>query len=224
MTSPGRLAAPHVAILEDHRLLSASLKAALEADGYQVSVPSLTVFGEVADALAADPPDVALLDLDLGDFGSGEDLLPVLRDCGTRVIVVSSGPDEAAGRCLRSGARGWVPKSASFDELLSAISKEAAGENSLGPTERERLIDHSRRHHQLTREALAPFQSLTKREADVLGMLMQGIPVDRIAAESYVTVATVRTQVRAILTKLEVNSQLEAVSKANRAGWANLQR
>lgn len=220
MTAPGPLGPPHVVIIDDHELLSASLKAALEADGYRVTVPPLTGFGEVTDALADCAPDVALLDLDLGDFGSGEDLLPVLLDCGARVIVVSATADAAAaGRCLRSGARGWVPKSASFDELLSAISKEAIGEESLDTSERWRLIDAWRRSQAAEEEALAPFDRLTDRESAVLRMLMDGITVDRIATESYVSVSTVRTQVRSILMKLGVNSQLEAVAKAGRAGW-----
>lgn len=225
MTAPGPLGPPHVVIIDDHELLSASLKAALEADGYRVTVPPLTDLGEVAEGLAGCAPEVALLDLDLGDFGRGEGLLPVLRDCGARVIVVSATADRAAaGRCLRSGARGWVPKNASFDELLSAISKEAFGEDSLAPAERVRLLDAWRNSQAAAEEALAPFERLTNREAAVLGMLMDGMTVDRIATESYVSAATVRTQVRAILMKMGVNSQLEAVAKAGRAGWKHPHR
>lgn len=214
--------AVRIAILEDHQLLSASLKAALEADGYSVVAPALTNLSDVAESLTGASPDVAILDLDLGCFGSGESLLPVLTDCGTRVIVVSGSTDDAvAGGCLKSGARGWVPKSAPLDELLVAISKEASGVNSLDPRDRQRLISAWRKRQSAVAARLAPFHRLTSREAAVLELLRAGKSVEQIAGESYVSVATVRTQVRAILMKLEVRSQLEAVAKANRADWAS---
>lgn len=212
--------APHIAILDDHELISASLKVALEADGYPVTVPPLTTLGEVEAALTRNPPEVALLDLDLGDFGRGEDLLPALIACGSRVIIVSGSADySAAGRCLSAGVRGWVPKTAPFDDLLLAISKEANGEACLSEVQRERLIEAWRMREKNVADSHAPFERLTRREASVLGMLMDGKPVEQIAARSYVSVTTVRTQVRAILTKLGVNSQLEAVAMANRADW-----
>lgn len=209
-----------IAVLDDHQLLRASLAAALEAEGYEVVAPALTEVGEVADILDKMRPAVALLDLDLGPFGSGEELLPTLQELGARVLIVSGQRDAVVGRCLEAGAHGSVSKTASIDELLEAVMKTAAGEPVLSVQERERLLDAWRAQRNAVSEALAPFQSLTKREADVLCGLIAGKSVERIASEFYVSVATVRTQVRAVLMKLGVNSQLEAVAKANRAGWA----
>jgi DNA-binding NarL/FixJ family response regulator len=64
------------------------------------------------------------------------------------------------------------------------------------------------------------FEWLTPRESAVLAMLMEGQSVARISAACYVSEATVRTQVQAVLQKLGVNSQLEAVALATRAGWS----
>ena len=73
---------PVVAVIDDHRLLRASLAAALQAEGYVVVAPALSSLGDVIDVLATARPSVALLDLDLGPFGSGEELLPAPGRCG----------------------------------------------------------------------------------------------------------------------------------------------
>jgi DNA-binding NarL/FixJ family response regulator len=66
----------------------------------------------------------------------------------------------------------------------------------------------------------APFESLTPREAAVLGDLLEGRSADDIAEASFVSITTVRAQIRSILSKLGVRSQLAAVSMARRAGWS----
>jgi DNA-binding NarL/FixJ family response regulator len=67
---------------------------------------------------------------------------------------------------------------------------------------------------------LTPFDRLSEREAEVLRALAQGLTVAGIARRSVVSEATVRAQVRSILTKLDVRSQLEAVVAAQRSGWS----
>ncbi|HET6963733.1 MAG TPA: response regulator transcription factor [Acidimicrobiales bacterium] len=209
-----------VAILDDHRLMSSSVSAALRAEGFEVVVPELVEPAAVESRLRQEPPAVALLDLDLGAFGRGEDLLPILVALETRVLIVSGITEEPViGRCLQAGAWGWVPKSAPLEELLEAVRSAASGRPVLDPAERDHLLRAWREWRTGSEEALAPFARLSRREAQVLAMLRDGKSVERIAAESFVAEATVRTQVRAILTKLEVNSQLEAVAKAARAGW-----
>ena len=213
-------ATPRVVILDDHRLLAAALAAALEVVGFVVDTPELTDPDRVLSALEGDPPQVALLDLDLGVFGSGESLLGGLVSMGARVLVVSGTSDEAAvGRCVAAGAWGWVPKSEALDDLVTAIESTAAGRGQLDEAERDRLIGVWRTEREAAERALAPFARLSRRESEVLAGLAEGRSVERIAAESFVSETTVRTQVRAILTKLGVNSQLEAVATVARAGW-----
>jgi two-component system nitrate/nitrite response regulator NarL len=212
---------PLVAIVEDHQLLAEALAAALAAEGYQVVLPSLTSLGDVARILQSSPPDVALLDLDLGSVGSGEDLLPVITALGTKVIVVSGQNHRAiAGRCLSLGAWAWIPKNVPFETLLSAVMTAAAGEEVMDRSTKDNLLRAWREHRTTLAETMAPFDRLTRREAAVLARIVEGVAAEQIAQESYTSVATVRTQVRAILAKLGVNSQLEAVAKATRAGWS----
>jgi DNA-binding NarL/FixJ family response regulator len=208
-----------IAIIDDHRLLVAALAASLRAEGCEVDVPAL---GEgLAERLLGSEPDVALLDLDLGASGSGEEVLPALLAGGCRVLVVSGTSDEAVvGRCLARGASGWLPKSASLEELLDAVLQLAAGKEVISQSERNRLLRVWRARRESEAETMAPFLRLSNREGAVLGLLMEGRSVERIAELSFVSVDTIRTQVRAIRTKLGVTSQLEAVAMATRAGWS----
>jgi two-component system, NarL family, nitrate/nitrite response regulator NarL len=218
-TSPSGTPSVRVAIIDDHQLLVASLAASLRAEGYDVDVPP---FGEALPAwLLASGPDVALLDLDLGVHGNGEELLPALLVNGCRVLVVSGTSDQAViGRCLARGAAGWLPKSASLEQLLANVLALAAGEEVLSASERDRLLRIWRERRETESTVRAPFLRLSPRERVVLGLLMEGRSVDRIAEMSFVSLETVRTQVRAIRTKLGVTSQLEAVAMASRAGWS----
>lgn len=212
-----------IAILDDHHLFSASLGAALQAEGYAVVAPALTGSSAAAATreLAVRPPLVALLDLDLGLSGKGEDLLPELVLLGIRVLIVSGTDDEPAiGRCLQAGAWGFVPKTAPFEKLLGAVHLAADGRPVVRDAERDRLLRVWRQRRDAEAGALAPFTALSRREAAVLVMLQQGRSVGLIAQESYVSEATVRSQVRAILTKLGVRSQLQAVALANQVGWS----
>jgi DNA-binding NarL/FixJ family response regulator len=210
--------AVRVAIIDDHYLIVAALAAALRAEGCEVDVPSLNE--DLPAWLLAAAPHVALLDLDLGSHGSGEDLLPALVASGCRALVVSGISDEAViGRCLARGASGWLPKRASLEELLAAILALAGGREVLRESERDRLLRVWRERREAESAVLGPFLRLSPREGAVLGLLMEGRSVDWIAQTSFVSSDTVRTQVRAILTKLGVNSQLEAVALARRAGW-----
>jgi len=64
-----------------------------------------------------------------------------------------------------------------------------------------------------------PFESLSRREGEVLRLLMDGMSVNKIAETSFVSVGTVRTQVKAVLRKLGVSSQVAAVALAYKIGW-----
>ena len=98
-------------------------------------------------------------------------------------------------------------------QLLRVVMGAARGETLLDPVERERLL-HQLRQHRVTRKRdLAPFERLTPREQQVLRALSVGLTVPRIAQAWVVSEATVRSQVHAVLRKLDVRSQLEAV------GW-----
>lgn len=209
-----------VALVDDHRLFSAALAMALQAQGLHVVQPELTSMVDVERALSDQDPDVLLLDRDLGDLGSGEPLIATMAARGAAVLVISGSFDEAVmGRCLASGAAGCISKTESFETVLETVVAIAAGKLVTSPAQRDHLVACWHRQQAASDATAAQFDRLTPREALVLAQLVDGRSVSGIAVDDFVSEATVRTQVRSILQKLGVNSQLEAVALARRAGW-----
>lgn len=210
-----------VLIVEDHELLAQSLGVALQAEGLEVHVADLRATRSVLDEAREVGPATVLLDLDLGDHQeSGEALVPDLVGLGARVVVVSGSTDVLRlGTCLELGAAGVLSKSRPFEDVLTAVQNAASGDRVMPDTERQDLLAAMRRSRADQRERLEPFERLTPREAEVLGLLMQGQAAEAIARRFVVSEATVRTQIRGVLSKLGVTSQLSAVAEAHRVGW-----
>jgi len=213
-----------VAVLDDHRLLAESLEIALSIHGYDVRripVPdSPSAPSALITAVRRIRPRVLLLDLDLGGFGDSLPLLTPLARAGVRVVVLADSDDRARwGAALAAGARTVVPKSRALGEVISVVRRVNDGVPVLDAEDRAdwlaaretRLATHGADEDRLAR--------LSPRESAVLGLLMQGKSVRDIAAGSVVSEATVRTQVKSILAKLDVTSQLAAVSVAYRSMW-----
>jgi two-component system nitrate/nitrite response regulator NarL len=210
-----------VAIVEDHLLLAQSVGLALRAEGLEVVTADLTGERQLYDSLAPDADLLVLLDLDLGEpIVDGTNLIGPLRARGAQVLVVTGTTDRLRiAAALEAGALGFVGKHQPFDELLETLLRAVRGENVIGVCERHELLGALRMHRQDNQRRLAPFHQLTPKESLVLDELTQGKSVDSIAGEWVVSEATVRTQVRGVLTKLDVRSQLAAVAKARAAGW-----
>lgn len=211
-----------VGIVEDHVLLSQSVAIALRAEGLVVVAADTAGEPELLRSLEPDASMLVLLDLDLDEpLVDGGRLIRPLRDRKASVLVVTGSHDRMRiAAAVEAGALGWVGKDQPFSDLLAAIMRAAAGDPVLGDGEREELLAQLRRHRTAERRRLEPFESLTSREQQVLEELAAGKSVERIATDWFVSEATVRSQVRAVLTKLGVRSQLAAVAKAREAGWS----
>ena len=213
-----------VALVEDHVLFAEALEIALSVRGYDVrriDLPetSRTVSTLLPVILRA-RPGIVLLDLDLGEHGRGMHLIDPLSDAGIAVVIVTANTDRVEwAECMRLGARKVIPKNTHLNDILAAVRRIYHGFPVVSREERAELAQLWRTHRSDTQELRARLDLLTHREQEVLGYLMTGHHVQEIAALSVVSAATVRTQVKSILAKLEVGSQLAAVGLANRAGW-----
>jgi DNA-binding NarL/FixJ family response regulator len=208
-------------IVDDHGVLADGLAMALQAEGLPAEVHVPQSPESVMEAVRMRQPHLVLLDLDLGmERGSGVDLVEPLRTLGPRVLVLTGSTDRIVhARCLEAGAVGVASKADPFDQLLDAIRRAARGEPAMGRRRREELLEELRRDRAARSERLAPFERLTPKEASVLMALAEGRSADEIARSSYVSLPTVRTQIRGILVKLGVGSQLAAVGMAIDRGW-----
>lgn len=213
-----------VLIVEDHVLFAESLELALSMEGYDVRRVPVNARGGSPAALLASmlrlKPRIVLLDLDLGLSCSGTRLIRPLAESGANVVVVTASADKARlGECLRLGARKTLQKTRPLNEILATVRRISQGLPVLDREEREELLQIWHRQRQENKDVRTRLDTLTAREGAVLGHLLAGRPVRDIARLSVVSEATVRTQVKSILSKLGVSSQLAAVGLAHDVGW-----
>ncbi len=213
-----------ITIIDDHALFAESLAISLRSEGYTVRRVDLTAnHSSLASVLAATlrtEPRVVLLDLDLGHIGDGLRIIDPLAATGVSVVVVTGSADRVRwGNCLRRGAKTVLPKSCPLDEVMSCVRRAADGLVLMAPDERSALMELAATELVQLQEIRERLERLTRREMEILGDLMHGHQVREIARRSVVSEATVRTQVKAILAKMDTNSQLSAVGAAYKVGW-----
>jgi DNA-binding NarL/FixJ family response regulator len=224
MPTPTTRTSNRVLIIEDHVLFGESLELALSREGYDVRrLPFPQEGGSMATlrsaALRANAR-IVLLDLDLGRFGDGSSLIAPLSRAGANVVVVTASADKARwGGCVRNGARKVISKTRPLQEALTTVRRLHQGLPVMSPEELESLLKAWHEERSDSEEKRHRLERLTPREKQVLSHLLQGLTVREIAKGSFVSEATVRTQVKSILAKLEVGSQLAAVGLANQLGW-----
>jgi DNA-binding NarL/FixJ family response regulator len=149
-------------------------------------------------------------------MGSGLDLIRPLTATGAAVIMLTAERRRAAlAEYLEQGAVGWVGKDAELDEVDSTVGRALSGQMIIGRTERAELLERLRLEREQSSREHAIFERLTEREACVLAALTDGLSAEQIAEENFVSLATVRSQIRAVLQKLGVRSQLAAVAIAS---------
>jgi DNA-binding NarL/FixJ family response regulator len=210
-----------VLIVEDHALLAQTLVIALNAEGCHARMADLTDAATLVRQVGALRPGVVLLDLDLGaTLGDGVALVQPLTELGARVLVVTGTTDRLRlAETVERGAVGFLSKKAPFEQLLSAVLEVAAQRSVISTAQRYDLMAELRCARAARVRDLAPFETLTPKEREVLAALAHGQRAEIIAAAAVVSEATVRSQIRAVLAKLNVNSQLEAVALAWSVGW-----
>ncbi|GEL19909.1 response regulator transcription factor [Pseudonocardia asaccharolytica] len=218
MTGP---AYPVVLVVDDHELVREVLVATLRAQHIDAHCCTETTVPGIVREAAAHPPGLVLLDLELGrgPHGvpiDGVDAIAMLRAAGWAVLVVSAERRLAqVAAAIAAGAIGQVPKSASFATLFETVLRAVAGTPVMTEQERQTWLGLDRRERAGAARRAALLARLTARERLVLQRLAEGRRAAEIAEESVVSVTTVRSQIRAILAKLEVSSQLGAVALIN---------
>jgi DNA-binding NarL/FixJ family response regulator len=182
----------------------------LEAPG----VPSR--LAELAETVEA---DVILLALEMGDILPLPPAMPP-DAAGREPAVVLLADDPTDGwiqRAMRAGARGVLPRDASGDQIAAAIAAAAAG-----LVVQPAAVAMAGTRARAARNAAAPAQPLSPREAEVLAMLAEGLANRAIAARLAISEHTVKTHVGAIFGKLGVSTRAEAVAAGARLGWLML--
>lgn len=191
------------------------LTALLTLDSRLQVVGTASTISSMQQQLASWSPDVLLVDYLLPDGVIADHLEGVRQVCPTAAVLVLSGTPTSSvtERVLLAGADGIVGKGIDTDELSNAIVTVASGG----------VIFPATIVRDLARQDLSrPGATLTERERDVLQLLTVPNSASEIAQKLELSPHTVRSHIRAILTKLDANSQLEAVLVALRHGLVDL--
>lgn len=207
-----------VCVVDDQALVRAGLCRLLELSD-EVTVSAQASDGDTALQVArSDPPDVLLLDLRMPGR-DGIATLEALADQGLAVptlVLTTFDDDELVLRALRAGARGYLLKDVTLDQLVGAIRTVAAGGRVVQPGLTDRLV---RSLGDLPESAPGPsLQPLTARETEVLRLLASGWSNREIAAGLHLAEGTVKNHVSSVLLKLGVRDRTRAVLLALQRG------
>lgn len=197
-----------VLIIEDHNVVRQGLIALINlAEGIEV-------VGEAADGFEAiaqfrkHQPDVTLVDLRLPKMGGVEVIQRVRSEAPNArfVVLTTYDGDEDIYRALKSGAKAYLLKGMTSEELISTIREVAAGKSHIPAAIAERLAERM------------GTEDLTPREADVLEQIVHGKSNKEIATELDISEATVKTHINSLLSKLGVSDRTQAATAAIRRG------
>ena len=219
-----------VVVVDNHEIVARSLATVLSSWGFPATpLPCGTL--QLAELVAvvdngpwwAGGARIALVDLNLRHDLDGVHLVRPLHDRGIAVAIVSGVEDRLRLACaVAAGARGLVGKAQPLDELRRTVERLACGEPAISLGERSALLDLLAAERCRLKPARALLATLTSAEARVLAELCQGRAVEEIAVSYVVSVATIRSHVHAILRKLDVHTQRDAVRLAQTAKWPAL--
>jgi two-component system nitrate/nitrite response regulator NarL len=208
-------------LAESHACFADALFTTLERSGFDARLADTTLSRSVlVKAILQRRPDVVILGSDLAVDGDRAGLVAPLALAGLAVVVVAGRADDPVrmGMCLLQGATTIVKRTISLERFLAVVRDVARGSFVSQPEEDTLLRSLGEREFAARRELLLRLERLTSSEREILGDLMRGRTAADIAAARFVSQATVRTQIKAVLQKLEVSSQLAAVALAHRGG------
>jgi DNA-binding NarL/FixJ family response regulator len=207
-----------VLIVDDDALVRTGLSMML-AGAEDLRIVAEADDGDKVGALVAEhTPDVVLMDIRMprmDGLAATEQIRG--RDGAPEIIILTTfDADEHVVRALRAGAGGFLLKDTPPAEIINAIRRVAAGEPILSPSVTRRLIAQvTEVHRSPARELLG---RLSDREREVVIAIGQGKSNAQIAAELYMSVATVKAHVSRLLTKLDLNNRVQVALLAHDAG------
>ena len=197
-----------VFLVDDHAMFRAGVRA--ELGPFVNVVGEASTVAEAITAITSKQPDVVLLDVHMPD-GGGRAVLEALRRTAPQVkflaLSVSDAAEDVIG-LIRAGARGYVTKTISPEQLAEAVRRVADGDAVFSPRLAGFVLDAfaSRPDIPVTDPEL---DQLTNREREVLRLLARGYAYKEIAKELYISIKTVETHVSNVLRKLQMSNRYE---------------
>ncbi|KUO09417.1 response regulator [Streptomyces sp. DSM 15324] len=215
-------------VLADDQPLARSGLRVLMADHSDLEVVGEAATGAEAVQLVSDTsPDVVVMDIRMpGMDGIEATRLITAGPASTRVLVLTTfDEDDHVYGALRAGASGFVVKDMALDDILAAIRVVAAGDALIAPGVTRRLIaDFIGRPAAVPERFPRPVEGITEREREVLTLVGRGRSNTEIAEDLFITVATAKSHVSRLLTKLGARDRVQLVITAYEMGLVTLSR
>ena len=209
-----------VLIADDHPVYREGLAMVLS------SLPDVEVVGEAADGEEAVElastlqPDVVLMDLSMPRLGGVEATRKVLAEVpGVQVLVLSmhEGADSVLA-ALRAGARGYLVKGSTKEEVARALHDVASGGAVFGEGVAEQVLSRVRQSERTSRRGAETFPTLTDRELEVLDLVAAGLSNAAISGRLYLSDKTVRNVVSNVIAKIHARDRSDAILRAREVG------
>ncbi len=209
-----------VMVADDHPVYREGLEMVLS------SLPDIEVVGGAADGVEAVElatslrPDVVLMDLSMPRLGGVEATRRLLAEApDVQVLVLSMHEGaESVVAALRAGARGYLVKGATKEEVARALRTVASGSAVFGETVAEQVLSRVKDSPRTARKGAESFPALTDRELQVLDLVAGGLSNAAISGELFLSDKTVRNIVSNVIAKLHARDRADAIGIGRAAG------
>jgi DNA-binding NarL/FixJ family response regulator len=212
-----------ILLADDHKIVRQGLRALLEQQ-QDVEVVAEAENGRAAVRLAAETaPDVVIMDVTMPDLNGVEATKQILSESPDIKIIALSIHSDAlfVTEMLKSGAAGYLLKDCAFEELTRAIRTIMDNKTYLSPAISGVVVDDY--IHRLTSDEFVGSDSLSDREREVLQLMAEGHSTKKIAQKLHISIKTVETHRRQIMSKLDIHTIAELTKYAIRKGLTTLE-
>jgi DNA-binding NarL/FixJ family response regulator len=205
-----------VLVVDDHPVWRDGVRADLERSGVATVVAEASDGGEAIELARTEMPDVVIMDLQLPTVPGAEATRRIVEEAPhIRVLVLSASGEEAdVLQAVKAGARGYLLKSATSEEVADAVRRVSAGEPVFTASLAGLVLDEFRRL--ASKDPDEP--DLTARENEVLRLVAKGYTYREIGEKLFISTKTVQNHVQNILTKLQLRRRYELMRYAIQRG------
>ncbi|HMT71520.1 MAG TPA: response regulator transcription factor [Saprospiraceae bacterium] len=202
-----------IVIFDDNIKRRESLEMLIDLSDDMICVGSFPDCSNVLNNIDKSEPDLVLMDIDMPNVNGIEGVTIIRTKYPHLKILMQTvfEDDEKLFACIRAGADGYILKKAQPQELLDAINEALEGGAPMTPSIARQVLRFvgSTENKQKSEDF-----KLTARETEILSLLVQGLSYKMIASRCFVSLPTVNSHVQHIYEKLQVNTAVEAVTKA----------
>ncbi len=212
-----------IVIVDDHEMVRNGLSVMLEREEDFTVIGEANNGKEAVELVGKLQPDVVLMDLRMPEMDGVEAMRQIrAKDDSVEFLVLTTfDTDEYIFDAIEAGAKGYLLKDTSREELFKAVRTVNRGESLIEPAVVSRVLDRLTQLSQRVARGPDPL-TLSDRELEVLQLMAKGSANKQIAGDLSITESTVKTHVANIFQKLEVSHRTEAVTKAMSQGIIKL--